>query len=463
MAACQHINPLHYKTQDATGMRRDSTEFGNNAETVEPIRKSWNIINTNTVLGKDLDVLEAELRRELMSGFENELNSVLGKFFQQLAARNANCNNNADASSHAFETNQAASTLGLKTVDIIPQIVQNSSIDGENIRVSCGIGEECVPERLCSNQNVADDHKNTNCAASQVCCLTENKINETATLVLSPPATDNRCGQRNAEGLPGTTTTSGTNEAKFGEFPWIIAVMKRKFYGTEFPNDTYIGAGSLISSNVVLTAAHIVFDKSIDDLFVRAGALEFKTFSYNYPYENRYISEKIVHESFTGVNNIALLILSFPFPLAVHIQPICLPSSENTFEATGCFLSGWGISSHDGSSDIKQLKKVEHSTIERQRCENMLRKTRLGPYFRLHISFMCAIGEKGLGSCKGDGGAPLVCPIVGSISRYQQVGVASWGIGCGEENVPDVYARVDFARNWIDDNLKLRHIELCDC
>lgn len=38
-------------------------------------------------------------------------------------------------------------------------------------------------------------------------------------------------------------------------------------------------------------------------------------------------------------------------------------------------------------------------------------------------------------------------------SRYVQVGIVSWGIGCGTNNIPGVYTNVPRFRNWIDNLL----------
>ena len=43
------------------------------------------------------------------------------------------------------------------------------------------------------------------------------------------------------------------------------------------------------------------------------------------------------------------------------------------------------------------------------------------PNFRLHQSFNCFQGDRS-GTCSGDGGSPLVCPIKNS-DRYMQVSV----------------------------------------
>lgn len=57
--------------------------------------------------------------------------------------------------------------------------------------------------------------------------------------------------------------------------------------------------------------------------------------------------------------------------------------------------------------------------IDHGECQKRLRSTRLGEYFQLHGSFMCAGGELDKDTCTGDGGGPLVCPT--SSGQYIQV------------------------------------------
>merc|ERR1711862_645112 len=55
-----------------------------------------------------------------------------------------------------------------------------------------------------------------------------------------------------------------------------------------------------------------------------------------------------------------------------------------------------------------------------------------------------------MGTCKGDGGSPLVCPSKYDPNTYVQAGIVAWGIGCGEQGTPGVYADVSKATCWID-------------
>ena len=55
------------------------------------------------------------------------------------------------------------------------------------------------------------------------------------------------------------------------------------------------------------------------------------------------------------------------------------------------------------------LKEVVIPLVRNKKCQSLLRKTRLGPFFKLDDSFICAGGQKDIDTCKGDGGSPLTC------------------------------------------------------
>lgn len=68
------------------------------------------------------------------------------------------------------------------------------------------------------------------------------------------------------------------------------------------------------------------------------------------------------------------------------------------------------------------------------------------------------IKPKSFHPIKGDGGGPLICALNGgkeNKKKYVQVGIVSWGIGCGDENVPGVYSSLQANIQWINKHLKI--------
>nr|XP_020766101.1 serine protease 41-like [Odocoileus virginianus texanus] len=91
------------------------------------------------------------------------------------------------------------------------------------------------------------------------------------------------------------------------------------------------------------------------------------------------------------------------------------------------------------------LQEVQVSIINRSRCSYLFQQ----PYYHSNINYdmICAGSEDGnADSCKGDSGGPLVCEKNG---RWIQIGIVSWGVGCGRRNRPGVYTNVSLYFNWI--------------
>lgn len=127
-----------------------------------------------------------------------------------------------------------------------------------------------------------------------------------------------------------------------------------------------------------------------------------------------------------------MLFLVDAYTIGANINTICLPPPNKIFDLQRCIVSGWGKDSFGKEGKYSQvLKTVELPIVPKDKCLTELRKAGVGHNYKLHDSFICAGGEPGVDTCEGDGGSPLACPIPNTSNQYHQVGMVSWGIGCG--------------------------------
>ncbi|XP_062140055.1 phenoloxidase-activating factor 2-like [Drosophila sulfurigaster albostrigata] len=331
----------------------------------------------------------------------------------------------------------------------------SSQEDETGISSFCAPGSRCAPLWKCSNNSEITFGKidslyrvsvTNPCESHQSCCR-EEFIRELPQL----PPHDFACGRRNVESMH-VENQSTSKLTDFAEFPWVVAI-----FLSEQTNLNFIGGGSILSPNVVLTAAHIVCDRATQDLRIRAGEWDTQSVEERFEHQEREVLVKICHEKYdsgTMFNDIAVLNLRTPLEFAKHIMPICLPRQFEFPNIERCFVAGWGKEKFTSDTTRNILRKVDLPILDNRRCQRKFRRTRLGRYFRLDESFLCAGGEKNLDSCTGDGGSPLFCPLVDHPGQYYQIGIVSWGLNCNYPNVPSAYANISHQLNWIHGVLK---------
>lgn len=277
---------------------------------------------------------------------------------------------------------------------------------------------------------------------------------------------EGRCGLRQSSGVNGRVQNLQytENSAEFGEYPAQAAILRR-LNGSE---SLFVCSGTLISQSWVATAAHCIrksqqaavngnHQQQQQQLKVRLGEWDVHRDDEFYPFVEKDVRDLIVHPDFVPgnlINDIALLRLDSPLdPSLPHINPACLPTADESFARQRCWVTGWGKDTFGQRGSFQSvLQEVELPVHGHAECEQALRKTRLGPHYRLHAGFICAGGENGKDACEGDGGSGLYCVHEGVL---KVAGLVSWGIGCGQAGVPGVYVNMAAYRPWIESIISL--------
>uniref|UniRef100_UPI00398F785B coagulation factor VII-like n=1 Tax=Pristiophorus japonicus TaxID=55135 RepID=UPI00398F785B len=227
----------------------------------------------------------------------------------------------------------------------------------------------------------------------------------------------------------------GGTDAFKGEYPWQVLLKNN--------GEMFCGA-VLLSPQWVVTAAHCVFDKNMEDLQIVAG--EHILSEDEGTEQKRNVSQMIQHENYSKAtvnNDIALLKLGAPVVLDDYVVPICLPEPEFALrelrQIRYSVVSGWGKLSEDGvvpnTLQALQLPLVRWSTC-RQTTQ-----------FKITKNMFCAgYLDENQDSCSGDSGGPHVTQYKGS---WFLTGIVSWGEGCARQGKYGTYTKVSNYFEWI--------------
>uniref|UniRef100_A0A6P7FRE0 CLIP domain-containing serine protease n=1 Tax=Diabrotica virgifera virgifera TaxID=50390 RepID=A0A6P7FRE0_DIAVI len=253
----------------------------------------------------------------------------------------------------------------------------------------------------------------------------------------------------------------GGIEAAINEHPWMALLG----YTTRFGRIKWSCGGSLISNRYVLTAAHCVtgevevqvgkvtyvklgvHDKTKEITCTKGGSCTEKAVTAGI--ESFFFHENYDANNKVSSNDIAVIKLNQTVEYTAFIRPICLPESNNELSRNDDLeIAGWGETEY-GSTNVKI--KVELNFRTRDECMTAYRPVRLN----LSDSQICAGGRRGIDSCEGDSGGPLLRRSRINLYQWYQEGIVSIGNrDCGTEGLPGIYTKVYNFLPWIHSHIK---------
>lgn len=217
------------------------------------------------------------------------------------------------------------------------------------------------------------------------------------------------------------TKIVGGDEAREGQFPWMVAITTR-----EEPDMGYCG-GSLIGEDLVLTAGHCFDEGSAETIEVRHGSVRHAE-TDTYQIEDYIVAPDYDYDL---VHDWAVVELTEPI---LGAQPIPLaPADLDNW--TDFEVAGWGVRGHTGTSS--NLRWAEVPYITDAECTELAGKWGFTPETQ-----MCAgVLEEGaeVNACPADSGGPLMAEIAG---QKVLAGIVSWGSDCYADPDPGVYTSV---------------------
>ncbi|XP_065282747.2 trypsin-7-like [Dermacentor albipictus] len=236
------------------------------------------------------------------------------------------------------------------------------------------------------------------------------------------------------------------------QVPWIAHIL------TYWHDENSHCGGSIITSNVLLTAAHCVIRPPVKPTKVMAICNSTKVFGKPDMSDWMSVESMVVHPKYSlqygGWYDIALLKLRSRLKFDRFVKPICLPSREIDVADKRLLVAGWGRPT--------KYARISHILLFAQvvgmpddECKSAIETTVIDQTTPiLGGPPLCAMMLDGI-SCKGDSGGPMT--LSKSNGKSVQVGLVSLVPGCPEEGTlarPEIQTRISGYWSWIRMALK---------
>lgn len=249
-------------------------------------------------------------------------------------------------------------------------------------------------------------------------------------------------------------TVTGGRSANLGAYPFVVAIFR-----DQVSLLNYWCGGTLITSRVVLTAAHCFYYSLNSTVYLaRIGGVNISDTS-SARFLQRTVASVHLHPDYDDrhhYSDVALLVLNLPARHRTIEQLLaCLPDANAAVPMTGhATVLGWGHNTFGGPLQTI-LQEAQVPLVDNAACDRAYHS--LGSYERqfpngINEHFICAGNTTagGVDACQQDSGGPLFVDVLRDGETYHElIGIVSFGVDCGSAAYPGVYTSVSHFLPWI--------------
>lgn len=238
-------------------------------------------------------------------------------------------------------------------------------------------------------------------------------------------------------GDPASPRIVGGEPAPPDAYPFAVAFVSP---GQPERESKFCG-GSLIAATTVLTAAHCM-GRAPDQLEAVIGRDRLG---------DEASGQRIGIDRWSAQKRIDVAIVRLSKPAVA--APVALATDADAAlysEGMAALAIGWGVKREDAERGTERLREVEVPFVSDEACARAYPLSEAeGRYGRFSAKTNICAGAAGRDACQGDSGGPLL--VTDSAGARLQVGVTSFGEGCGRAGFPGVYTEVPALLGFIQD------------
>ncbi len=241
----------------------------------------------------------------------------------------------------------------------------------------------------------------------------------------------------------------GGQPALQGSWPFAAQVI------LQAPDETALCSGSVVASNLILTAGHCAFDPDTgttwpaSDYTVITGSVDPETVAGQESGVKQVLLDGLYQRLTTsGVSDWDAALLQLSTPTTAPSVALATASADASLYdgGTPAAVAGWGLTDGDLQNSLPDNLQYADTEVESESECSAIQMQSANSFDP--ADQMCAIypPQFATGTCQGDSGGPLVANAAGSIV---QIGLTSFGRADCDTTQPSFYTTVAAIQPWV--------------